>query len=71
MVRGVTAIAQGDQVGGVVGSAGSARNQVMDVGFALGALLPTRSACMRVASEDDGANRGAIAPGLFGQRKET
>ena len=56
MVRGVTAIAQCDQVGGVIDPTGGTGNQMMNVGFALGACFAASSANVRIASENDSAN---------------
>jgi hypothetical protein len=64
MVRGVTAIAQGDQVGRLIDPAGGTGNQMMDVGLASRACGTARPANVRVAKENDGANR----PPLLGLR---
>jgi hypothetical protein len=56
MVRGVTAVAQGDQVRGVIDSTGSTGNQVVDVGFAPLAFLSASPAHVCVAREYYGAN---------------
>ena len=56
MVRSVTAIAQSDQVGGVIDPTGGTGNQMMNVGFALGAGFAACSANVLVACENDGAN---------------
>jgi len=56
MVRGVTAIAQCDQVRRVIDPTGATGNQMMNVGFALGASFAASFANVRVASENDGAN---------------
>ena len=68
MVRSVTAIAQCDQVGGVIDPTGGTGNQMMNVGFALGACFAARSANVGVASENDGAN-GAPLLKRLGRRK--
>ena len=56
MVRSVTAIAQRDQISGIIEPASGTGNQMMNVGFAPGAWLTAISTSVRVASEDDGAN---------------
>jgi hypothetical protein len=60
MVRGVTAIAQCDQIGRVIDPAGGTRNQMVDVGFSLRAWLSASSAGVQVASENDGANGAPV-----------
>lgn len=56
MVRGVAAIAQCDQVGGVIDPSSRTGNQMMNVGLAVSALVAASSATVRVTSEDDRAN---------------
>jgi len=60
MVRSVTAIAQCDQVGRVIDPTRGTGNQMMNVSFALGAFVAARSANVRVASENDGANDAPV-----------
>ena len=69
MVRSVTAIAQCDQVGRVIDPTGGTGNQMMNVGFALGACFAARSANVRVASENDGANGAPLLKLRLGRRK--
>src|SRR5260221_12999233 len=69
MVRSVTAIAQCDQVGRVIDPTGGTGNQMMNVGFALGACFAARSANVRVASENDGANGAPLLKLRSGRRK--
>jgi hypothetical protein len=56
MVRRVTAIAQCDEVGGVIGAASGTGNQVVNVGFAPDACFPACPARMRIAREDQCAS---------------
>ena len=60
MMHSVTAIAQCDQVGRVIVPTGGTGNQMMSVGFALGACFAARSANVRVASENDGAASAVV-----------
>ncbi len=69
MVRSVTAIAQCDQVGRVIDPTGGTGNQMMNVGFALGACFAAGSANVRVASENDGANGAPLLKLRLGRRK--
>ena len=69
MVRGVTAIAQCDQVGRVIDPTGGTGNQMMNVGFALGACFAASSASVRVASENDGANGAPLLKLCLGRWK--
>ena len=69
MVRSVTAIAQCDQVGGVIDPTGGTGNQMMNVGFALGACFAASSANVRVASENDSANGAPLLKLRLGRRK--
>jgi len=69
MVRSVTAIAQCDQVRRVIDPTGGTGNQMMNVGFALGACFAARSANVRVASENDGANGAPLLKLRLGRRK--
>jgi hypothetical protein len=64
MVRGVTAVAQGDQVGRVIHSTAGTGNQMMDVGLAVRAWITARPADVRIANENDAAD---LAP-LLGLR---
>ena len=68
MVRGVTAIAQGDQVGWIIASPSGLRDQMMNVGFATGARFAARCATVRVASEHYGANGTPLLELCFGRR---
>ena len=56
MVRGVTAVAQRDQVSRIIDPTAGTGNQVVNVGFAPGAFFTTSSTNVRIASENDGAN---------------
>ena len=67
MVRGVTAIAQGDQVGWIIASPSGLGDQMMNVGFATGARFAARCATVRVASEHDGANGAPLLEFCFGR----
>ena len=69
MVRGVTAIAQRDQIGGVIGPTSSTGNQMVDVCFALGACFATSSANVGIASENDGANGAPLLELCLGRQK--
>jgi hypothetical protein len=60
MMRRMTAIAQCDQVGGVIDPTGGMGNQMMNIGFALGACFAASSANVRIASENDGANTAPL-----------
>lgn len=62
-------VAEGDQVGGVVGAAGGAGDQVVDVGFAFGAFLTASSAGVRVAGEDEGTDGAPLIKLCSGGRK--
>jgi hypothetical protein len=53
MVGGVTAIAQRDKVGGVVGATGGTRNEMVNVGLSLGAHFAAALTGATVAGEDD------------------
>lgn len=55
MTRGVAAIAEHDQVGGVIIATGGAGDDVVDIGFAGGAWVAAFAAAVVVAGEDDGA----------------
>src|SRR5688500_9712094 len=68
MVRGVTAIAQRNQVGRFVYSAGGTRDQVVIVSFAPGAFFAASSARVRVSSENDGANGAPLLKRRLGRR---
>lgn len=70
MVRGVTAVAECDQVGRVIDPTGGTRNQMMNVGFALGARFAARFAHVRVASENDGANSAPLLELLLGRLRD-
>ncbi len=56
MVGGVAAVAQRDQVGGVIHAAGGARDQVMYVGLTLATCAAAVAAGLPIAREDDGAD---------------
>lgn len=69
VVRGVTAIAQGDQIGRVIDAAGGAGHQMVNVGFAVRAWFAASSASMRIASENDSAHGAPVLKLSLGRRK--
>lgn len=66
MVHRVAAIAERDQICRFIGPARSARNQVMNIGFAAGTRVTARSANMAVASEYHLANLAPTTVLLWG-----
>ena len=69
MVRGMTAVAQRDQVGRVVSPAVGTGNQMMNVSFALRAWLTAISAGVRVSRENDSANGAPLLELPLGRRR--
>lgn len=61
-MRSVTAIAERNEVGGVVYPSSRTRDQVVDVSFAPGTWLAARSARVGVAGEHDGADGAPLFP---------
>ena len=69
MMRGVTPVAECDQVARIIDASRGAGNQMMNVGFAARAFLAALSASVRVTRENDGASGAPLLRLYLGRRQ--